>query len=80
MQSPSGKCRGGIRFIEEAILRREQEGYQAADWCRIILCEVYLEIIGEMKNYRSDLVENLPILLKVMVTASSRIHASMSSS
>ncbi len=37
----------GIRFIEQAILRREQEGYQdAADWYRGILCDIYLQVIA----------------------------------
>jgi hypothetical protein len=38
-----GNIKGGICFLEEAILRREEEGYRvAADWYRLFLCEVYL--------------------------------------
>ena len=74
-----GDIGGGIRFLEEAIVRREQEGYQdAADWYRLFLCEIYLQIIaGNEKPPLRTLVKNLPIILKVMLTASSRIHTLM---
>ena len=74
-----GNIRDGIHSIEEAILRREKEGNRrVADWYRLFLAEVYLQIIAEMKNCRySTLLKNMPILLKVMVTASSRIRALM---
>jgi hypothetical protein len=37
-----GKIKGGIRLIEEGILRQEKEGYRtAADWYRLNLSEVY---------------------------------------
>jgi hypothetical protein len=67
---------GGIRLLEDAILRRENEGYQrAADWCRLDLGEVYLRIIdGKEKLPFPTLLKNLPTLLNVMMTASSRIH------
>jgi len=71
-----GKIRGGIRWIEEAILRREKVGYRvAADWHRLILAEIYLQIVmGNEKPPFAALLKNLPILLKVMLTASSRIR------
>ena len=67
----------GIHFLEEAILRRETEGYRdAADWYSFFLCEVYLQIIaGNEKPSLPDLLKNLPILLKIMATATSRIRA-----
>jgi class 3 adenylate cyclase len=70
-----GDMAGGIRFLEEAILRREKEGnWRMADGYRITLCEVYLNIIGGYKALPLQmLLRNLPILLKVMMTASSRI-------
>jgi hypothetical protein len=38
-----GDIRGRIRFIEEAILKREKEGLRgSADWYRGILCDIYL--------------------------------------
>jgi len=49
----------GIRLLEEAISRREKEGYRgAADWYRVFLSEVYLQIIGRKgKTAVPDLVE-----------------------
>lgn len=59
----SGRIDKGLRHFEQAIARREKEGYRAAaDWCRMFLCEVYLEILsgkGEaslgllLRNFRS---------------------------
>jgi tetratricopeptide (TPR) repeat protein len=71
-----GDIGGGIRFIEEAISRRENEGNLfAADWYRLNLCEVYLQIIsGNEKPTLAILLKNLPILLKLMLTAPARIH------
>jgi hypothetical protein len=74
-----GNIADGIHLIEEAILRREKEGYQGlADWYRVFLGEVYLQIIGGNEKLPfPTLLRNLPILLKVMATASSRIRTSM---
>jgi hypothetical protein len=42
-----GNMSEGIRIIEQAILKRENEGYRVpADWYLLFLCEVYLQIIG----------------------------------
>jgi hypothetical protein len=74
-----GSISDGIRFLEEGILKREREGYPGmADWYRVLLGEVYLQIIGgnERLPFLSKM-KNLPILLKVMVTASSRIRTLM---
>ena len=70
-----GNIGNGIHLLEEAILRREREGYRTvADWYRLNLCEVYLQVLGgNEKPPFSTLLRNLPILLKVMVTAPSRI-------
>ena len=72
-----GHINDGIYWIEESILQREKEGYQTiADWYRLFLCEVYLQIIGGNEKLPFGvLLKNLPILLNVMVTASSRIRA-----
>jgi class 3 adenylate cyclase len=74
-----GNIRKGIRLLEEAILKREREGYRnAADWYRQILGDVYLQIIGGNERLPLlSILKNLPILLKVMVTASARIRALM---
>jgi hypothetical protein len=72
-----GDIEGGVHFLEEAVRRRDSEGYRvAADWYRLFLCEIYLQIIGgnERLPIRS-LLKNLPIILKVMVTAATRIRA-----
>jgi tetratricopeptide (TPR) repeat protein len=72
-----GDIADGIGWIKEAILRREKEGYlAAADWYRLSLAEVYLQIIaGQEKPPFLTLLKNLPILLNIMVTAPSRIRA-----
>ena len=72
-----GNIRDGLRLIEEAILRREKEGYLfMADWSRLNLAEIYLQIIaGNEKLPFPMLLRNLPIFLNVMATASSRIRA-----
>lgn len=66
----------GIRFLEQAILKRENEGCRAfADLGRLMLCEIYLQIIaGNEKVPLAVLLRNLPIILKVIATASSRIR------
>ncbi len=74
-----GNISKGIYWLEDAILRRDAEGYRAcADWYRFFLCEVYLQIIGGKEKLPfSTLMKNLPILLKVFATAVSRIRAQM---
>jgi tetratricopeptide (TPR) repeat protein len=71
-----GDIGGGIRFLEDAISRRENEGnFASADYYRLNLCEIYLQIIsGKEKPQIAILLKNLPILLKVMLTASARIQ------
>ena len=71
-----GDIGGGIRFIEEAIQRQEKVGNsRMADGYRITLCEIYLNIIGGYGYLPlPTLLRNLPILLKVIITASSRIR------
>ena len=71
----------GIHWIEEAISQREKEGYRdIADWYRLTLSEIYLQIIaGDEKPPLTTLLRNMPILLKVMTTATTRIDALMKS-
>ena len=75
-----GNIRDGLRLIEEAILRREKEGYRdMADWSRLSLAEIYLQMIAgnekpaDLIRNLPSLLRNLPIILRVMVTAPSRI-------
>jgi hypothetical protein len=72
-----GEIADGLRVLEEVIVRHENDGFQAgADWCRVILAEVYLEIIaGKERPRLVVLLKNLPILLKIVVAAPSRIPA-----
>jgi class 3 adenylate cyclase len=73
----NGKIGDGIRWLEQAILRREREGYRVcADWFRLFLCEVYLEIIsGSEKPPARVLVRNILTLARVAFTAEKRILA-----
>jgi hypothetical protein len=65
-------------LLEEGISKREREGLDISDWYRIFLSEVYLQIIGGKEKLPFlSMMKNLPILLKVMVTASSRIRGLM---
>jgi hypothetical protein len=72
-----GEISAGIRWLERSILRREREGYRvAADWFRLYLCEIYLEIIsGSEKPPAKVLAANILTLVKVMFTAEKRIFA-----
>lgn len=74
-----GNIAEGIRLLEQAISKRESEGYwAAADWYRLFLGDVYLQIIeGNEKVPFATLSRNLPILFKVKGTASSRVRALM---
>jgi hypothetical protein len=72
-----GKIGEGIRSIEEAVLRQENDGSQAlADWDRLTLAEVYLQVIaGTEKPPFAVVFKNLPTLAKIAVTGPSRIRA-----
>ena len=74
-----GGLSDGIRLLEEAILKREREDYPLMSvWYRFFLAEVYLQIVGGKEKLPFlSMIKNLPILLKVMVTGSSRIRALM---
>jgi hypothetical protein len=83
VQSLSGICelqRGnlgkGLQLIEDAILGEDNRGYRTgADWFRLNLAEVYLEIIaGNKKLPFVILLKNLPVLLTVIFTAESRVR------
>jgi len=75
----NGDIAKGIKWMEKSILRREKEGYyRAADWYRIWLCEIYLEIIsGKEKPSAKILFRNLLTILKVMFTAEKFICTDM---
>jgi hypothetical protein len=77
VQDCSGNIKVEIELIDAAFLRRDQEGGRGyADWLRLNLAEVYLQIkMGKEKSPLPILLKNLPIILRVMLTASSRIPA-----
>ena len=70
-----GEIGRGIRWLEQAILRREDEGLRGmADVYRWSLCEIYLEIIsGTQKPPTQVLARNMLTLMRVMFTAEKRI-------
>ena len=71
-----GNIAEGFRQIEELISRLDKQGNQSyANVCRIHLAQLYLEIIaGTEKPQLTVVLKNLPIVLKLMVTASRRIQ------
>jgi tetratricopeptide (TPR) repeat protein len=71
-----GNIREGIYSLERAILRLEKEGYRrGANWYRLFLSELYLEVVAGEKPPLLVVLKNLPIILKVIVTASARVPA-----
>jgi class 3 adenylate cyclase len=74
-----GNIRTGIRMIEQEIQRQERQGYSAAaDWYCGFLAEVYLQILAKnTKMSLPKLLKNLPIIVKLTLTASSRIRLLM---
>jgi hypothetical protein len=60
-------------------LRRDREGARhISDWYRLILGEIYLQaLIGKERPQLAVLFKNLPILLTIRLTASSRIQKMM---
>jgi class 3 adenylate cyclase len=72
-----GELAAAIRWMEEAIAKREKEGYCiVADWYRMFLCEIYLEIIsGKEKPPLHVLMRNAPTLVIVMFSAQKRVAA-----
>jgi hypothetical protein len=73
----NGRIQDGLRYIEQTIARREKEGYQAsADWCRLFLCEVYLDVLsGNGKSPLGLLMRNFRALSWVMMFGAKRIAA-----
>jgi hypothetical protein len=72
-----GKISDGIVLLQAAIAKQERAGFQrAADLYRLQLGEIYTRIVtGGEKLPLTILLRNLPILLKAMATAPSRLRA-----
>jgi class 3 adenylate cyclase len=72
----NGRIDEGLRYIEQTISRREKEGYRAsADWCRLFLCEVYLDILsGKGKPSLGLFLRNFRSLASVLTFGAKRIR------
>jgi hypothetical protein len=72
-----GELGAAIRWMGEAISKCEQEEFRAAaDWYRLFLCEIYLEIIsGKEKPPLRVLIRNALTLAVVMFSAQKRVAA-----
>jgi class 3 adenylate cyclase len=70
-----GRIGTGLRRIEDAIARREQEGWQAsADWARLFLAEVYLDILtAKGEASLSVMLRNIGTLTRVFLSGQKRI-------
>jgi class 3 adenylate cyclase len=69
----NGRIGEGLRHLEQAIERREKEGYRAsADWCRMFLCELYLEILSG-KGSLGLFLRNFWSLMWVLMFGAKRI-------
>ncbi len=71
-----GEIGKGIRWIEQALLRLEERGYRpGADYFRMALCEIYLEIIsGNGKASVGVIARNIITLIIIRFTVGKRIH------
>ena len=72
-----GRIGAGIRHLEAAIARREAEGWlTAANWNRLFLCEIYIEILsGKGGASLGVLLRNAGALAGVLVYGPKRISA-----
>ena len=71
-----GKIGAGIRHLEAAIARREAEGWlTAANWNRLFLCEIYLEILSGKGASVGVVLRNIGTLVGVMIHGPKRIAA-----
>jgi predicted ATPase/class 3 adenylate cyclase len=71
----AGNVTAGIQLIKRTIEIQERDGcHTAADWYRFYLGEVYLQIITRKEKLSFvRLLSNLPVIIKVIVSASSVI-------
>ena len=76
-----GQLGDGLRRMEEAIARREAEGLRAAaDWARMFLCEVYLDILAPKGSASLGvLLLNIGTLARVFISGPKRIEQMLES-
>jgi class 3 adenylate cyclase len=72
-----GNITEGLHLVEQAVVKHQNEGLSSlADLFRLNLAEVYLQIIGgKGKPPLSVILKNMPILVRVLISASARIRA-----
>ena len=76
----AGNITAGIQLIKQTVETQEKDGcHTAADWYRFYLSEVYLQIITRKEKLPFvRLLSNLPVIVKVIISASSVIPLWMS--
>jgi class 3 adenylate cyclase/tetratricopeptide (TPR) repeat protein len=76
----NGDIGRGIRVIESVIATARRDGWRAAeDWAKLILCEVYLEVMfSKDKPPLSLLLRNIPTLVKILFVGRSSIESLVS--
>jgi hypothetical protein len=72
----AGAFSQGIRLCEKCIREQEAAGYQAAaDWARLNLAEIYLEMLtSEEKPPLKTILKNVIFLLRLKVSGPARIN------
>ena len=72
----AGRLREGIQQLKKTIAWLDAEGYQrTADWHRLSLCEVYLEMVAGKKPPFKTLFKNIITIVAVVPTVEHRIVA-----
>jgi class 3 adenylate cyclase len=72
-----GEIGAAIRWLDEAISRREHEGQRTtADWYRMFLCEIYLEVIsGKERPTAQVILRNARTLASIIFGVQSRVSS-----
>jgi hypothetical protein len=75
-----GKIGEGIRIINGVIATARRDGWHVAeDWAKLVLCEVYLEVMSPKDRPPLGLLlKNIPILIKILFVGCSSIESFVS--
>ena len=69
-----GNLGAGIGWIEAAIARGEEDGLRNADWLRLMLCEIYLQMLsGKGRPSLKFLARNLGTIIGAALSLESRV-------